>query len=102
MAARCVFALCAAVLACAGCNERPREYYTLLEVVKLTGTCSEDHVGQADSYAGEVVRWKADSTGAIRTYGYVSETSGIGDGVLFSINNPTKYQTPDMVTFDEI
>jgi hypothetical protein len=35
----------------------------LKEVIDIQGTCSEDHVGQRDDYAGEIVRWQAVDTG---------------------------------------
>jgi hypothetical protein len=70
----------------AACDEeKPTDHYILKEVIDVQGTCSEDHVGQIDSYAGQIVRWQTVRTGTILTYGFVTKK---GDATDMKIKPP--------------
>ena len=54
----------------AGCVESPRApSHTLMEWVYATGSCAENHVGQAFSGDGQFVRWLNNDTGQESLYG---------------------------------
>jgi hypothetical protein len=55
---RRVFTLVALLISITACDEKKAETkYVLKEVIDVQGTCSEDHVGRRDNYAGQIVRW---------------------------------------------
>jgi hypothetical protein len=84
----------------AGCDDgKPKEQQTLKEVIDVQGTCWEVHVGQRDSYAGQIVRWQVD--GKILTYGFVSIPFS-AERAIDEATHPTVYHTPPMVSFEEI
>lgn len=87
----------AGILLLATKHNKPMPHHTLLEVIDVKGTCKEDHVQQAATYSGQVVRWRNDDTGEVSTYGSV--TRGIGQSALEEVQNPTKYHPPFMVEF---
>ena len=80
-------------------SEKPKTPSTLLEVIRVAGTCHEDHVDQSDGYAGEIVRWRNDDTKVVSTYGHVISTTGMGKRAIESAQHPTKYQAPFIVEF---
>ena len=64
------------ILSLAACDEDKTEnHYQLKEVIDVQGTCSEDHVGQRDNYAGQIVRWQTVETGKISTYGFLFKSA---------------------------
>jgi hypothetical protein len=83
-------------------SHKPETHYTLLEVIDVKGTCHEDHVNQSDSYAGQIVRWRNDSTKQISTYGSVTNTGDLVRRTIEGVKHPTKYQTPFSIEFMDI
>lgn len=79
-------------------SHEDEQHDTLLEVIDVEGTCAEDDVGQADSYAGQIVRWKMAETGKISTYGFVTATN-INSNITERVEHPSGYHTPDRVAF---
>jgi len=88
-------------LACSD-KPKPEHHYTLLEVIDVKGTCSEDHVRQSDGYAGQIVRWRDDETKQVATYGSVTNTGDMIQRIEEKVKHPTVYQTPFMIDFSDI
>jgi hypothetical protein len=100
---RRVFMLVALSVWTAACEEKnPKDQYVLKEVIDVQGTCSEDHVGQRDNYAGQIVRWQAVDTGKISTYGFLSKEGDPTQHISERVAHPHVYHTPDMISFLEI
>ena len=93
-------ALSVAITACD--EKKPERQYVLKEVIDVQGTCSEDHVGQRDNYAGQIVRWQAVDTGKTSTYGFVFKTGDFSQHILDEVTHPTVYHTPEQISFLEI
>ena len=90
------------LLALAGCDSEPApKKYTLLEVIHLTGSCHEDHANTGGDYSGYVVRYRVEDNGEISTYGSVTASDPVTNAIR-AAKDPTKYQPPFMVTFDDI
>jgi hypothetical protein len=90
--------LCISLAGCGDAN--PQNQFTLLEVIKLAGTCKEDHANKYGDYSGIVVRWRNSKTGDVSTYGSVNS-----DAVKYAMNiaeHPTEYQPPFLINFDEV
>jgi hypothetical protein len=100
---RHLFLLVALSVAITACDEeKPENRYMLKEVIDVQGMCSEDHVGQRDNYAGQIVRWQAVDTGKVSTYGFLSRTGDLAQRVLDEVAHPHVYHTPEMISFLEI
>lgn len=100
---RRAFTLVALSVVITACDEKKSESnYLLKEVIDVQGTCSEDHVGQRDNYAGQIVRWQALDTGKISTYGFVFRTGDLNQHVIDEVTHPTVYHTPERLSFLEI
>jgi hypothetical protein len=82
-------------------SEDSESKYKLLEVIDLQGTCAEDHVGQRDHYAGQIVRWQSKETGAIFTYGFLSKPLS-PEALIDEAKNSTVYHTPYSLSFEQI
>jgi hypothetical protein len=93
-----LFALSVIITSCS--EEDPKNHSVLKEVIDVQGSCWEDHVGQRDSYAGQIVRWQTVETGKILTYGFLSK-EGIFDfhQMLEEVQHPTAYHTPHILEF---
>jgi hypothetical protein len=99
---RRVFILFALSIAITACDEKKSEsQYVLKEVIDVQGTCAEDHVGQRDSYAGQVVRWQA-ATGQVLTNGFVFKQGDLAQHARDVVDHPTVYHTPESLSFLEI
>jgi hypothetical protein len=86
--------------ATAGCDDgKPKTHNVLKEAIDIKGTCSEDHVGQRDSYSGQVVRWQTQETGKISAYGFVWNGT---KNILDEVQHPTKYHPPWQIEFSQI
>jgi hypothetical protein len=77
------------------------ENYVLREVIELQGTCWENHAGQRDSYAGQVVRWQRVGDGTDYTYGVVYTEFSV-QRTLNEVTHRTEYHMPSMVSFTQI
>jgi hypothetical protein len=89
-------------IAMMGCDEdKPKYHHVLNEVIDVQGTCWENHVGQRDNYAGQIVRWHTVETGKVSTYGFVS-TPFSAERTIVEGTHPTVYHAPSMVSFTEI
>jgi hypothetical protein len=100
---RPLFLLVALSVAITACDEeKPANRDVLKEVIDVQGMCSEDHVGQRDNYAGQIVRWQAIDTGKVSTYGFLSRTGDLAQHVLDEVTHPHVYHTPEMISFLEI
>jgi hypothetical protein len=87
----------------AGCGEeKPNTRFLLKEVIDVEGTCWEDHVGQHDSYGGQIVRWQSTETGKISTYGFLAKRGDFAQHILDEVTHPTVYHTPMRLAFLEI
>jgi hypothetical protein len=84
----------------ASCDDEKPEY-TLKEVIDVQGTCAEDHVGQEDHYAGQIVRWQSVKNGAVSTYGFLSKPL-LPKDVIDEATHPTVYHTPLTMSFMKI
>jgi hypothetical protein len=79
------------------------EDYLLKEAILVKGSCSEDHVSQLDSYAGQIVRWQRKDTGALLTYGFVMRSLvNSYRRTLNEIMNPAVYNAPSLISFKKI
>ena len=97
---RSAAAFAALVLVACG-NDPPKTHNTLLEVISLKGTCKEDHATKPGEYAGTIVRWRSDDSGAVSTYGFVMLPFAT-DQLLYDVQHPTEYQPPDRISFADI
>jgi hypothetical protein len=98
-----LFLLVALSIAITACDEeKPKNHYVLKEVVDVQGTCSEDHVGQRDEYAGQIVRWQTVETGEVLTYGFVVKKGDFVQQTFDEVTHPTAYHTPENLQFSEI
>jgi hypothetical protein len=92
---RPLFLLAALSVAITACDEeKPANRDVLKEVIDVQGMCSEDHVGQRDNYAGQIVRWQTVDTGKVSTYGFLSRTGDLAQHVLGGVTHPHVYHTP--------
>jgi hypothetical protein len=90
-----------AVLSLAACGKtEPKN--VLKEAIDVQGTCSEDHVGQRDEYAGQIVRWQIADTGKIVTYGFLFKKGKLTDQIRDEVDHPYVYHTPRQISFLEI
>lgn len=88
------------VMAVSGCDEqKPKKQHTLLEIIRVQASCFEDHVRLADTYAGQIVRWKSITSGEVTIYGYVNNTKDPVQRALALLEKPNSYQTPSVVEF---
>jgi hypothetical protein len=87
-----------------GCDEeKPKNQYVLKEAIHVKGTCSENHVGRPDSYAGQIVRWQTIETGQVLTYGSLMRTRvNWQQRTIDEAMHPTAYHTPFMISFTKI
>jgi hypothetical protein len=83
-------------------DERHRSNYVLKEVIDVQGTCWEDHVGQRDNYAGQIVRWQNVETGKSSTYGFLYRAGDWTQQTLDEVSRPTVYHTPQRLEFLKI
>lgn len=83
-------------------EDKPKNHYSLKEVIDLEGTCSEDHATASAKYEGQVVRWQTDETGELSTYGSVTRAGDIVQRVVDEATHPTAYHPPFMISFDHI
>jgi hypothetical protein len=98
-------AILIAVLPCiaslAGCEEeKPKN--VLVEAIDVQGTCAEDHVGQHDDYAGQIVRWRMADSGKIVAYGFLFKRGDLIDQIKEEVDHPYVYHTPRQISFFEI
>jgi hypothetical protein len=90
-------------VAITACGEKEaKKPYVLKEVIDVQGMCSEDHVGQRDNYAGQIVRWESVDTGKIFTYGFLAKTGDLAQHILEEVTHSTVYHTPESLSFLEI
>src|ERR1700676_4977286 len=67
-----------AMFSLAACDEEnPKN--VLKEAIDVQGSCSEDHVGQRDDYAGQIVRWQMADTGKSFRYGFLFKKGNLND-----------------------
>jgi hypothetical protein len=86
-------------------DEKPKNHYTLKEAIDVEGTCWENHMGQKDKYAGQIVRWETVETRQVMTYGFVSfsfEPKSLAERAFDEATHPTVYHTPSMIEFKMI
>jgi hypothetical protein len=92
-----LFALSVISTSCS--EEKAENHHVLKEVIDVRGSCWEDHVGQRDSYAGQIVRWQATDTGKVLTYGFLFKEGNQFDQALEEAQHPTAYHTPQTLKF---
>jgi hypothetical protein len=90
-----------AMVSLAACDEKKPEN-VLKAAIEVQETCSEDHVGQRDGYAGQVVRWQMADTGKVFTYGFLSKKGNLADHILDEVKHPYAYHTPQQISFLEV
>jgi len=78
-----------------------KDKYKLIEAIDVQGECWEDHVGQRDKYAGQIVRWQSVATGTISTYGFLFRPF-LAEGAVDEVTHPTVYHTAPIMEFPEI
>jgi hypothetical protein len=78
-----------------------KDEYKLKEVIDLQGECWEDHVGQHDKYAGQIVRYQSVETGKISTYGFLFRPWS-AEQAIYETTHPTVYHTAAIMEFPEI
>jgi hypothetical protein len=89
-----------------GCDDNKSERknnnnYVLNEVIDVEGKCWENHVGQKDTYSGQIVRWQTVKTGKTLTYGFLSLPFS-AERILSEAKEPTTYHVPSIMEFDLI
>jgi hypothetical protein len=90
-----------AMFSLAACDEeKPKN--VLKEAIDVQGSCSEDHVGQRDDYAGQIVRWQMADTGKSFRYGFLFKKGNLNDQILDEVTHPYVYHTPLQISFLEI
>jgi hypothetical protein len=92
-----LFVLSVIITSCS--EEEPENHSVLKEVIDVQGSCWEDHVGQRDSYAGQIVRWQATDTGKVLTYGFLFKEGKLFEQLVEEVQNPTAYHTPHSLEF---
>jgi hypothetical protein len=91
------------LVAIAACDDEQKpKPYVLKEVIDVQGTCSEDHVGEHDSYAGQIVRWQTVATGEVLAYGFVTKKGDMAEHIMDEVSHPTVYHTPQQIKFSDI
>jgi hypothetical protein len=63
--------------------------------------CWENHVGQRDRYAGQIVRWQTVKTGEILTYGFLIIPFSV-ERTLDEVAHPTLYHPPSVISIMKI
>jgi hypothetical protein len=92
-----LFALSVIITSCS--EEEPKNDSVLKEVIDVRGSCWEDHVGQHDTYEGQIVRWQKVETGKILTYGFLHrEEKGLAQ-MVEEVQHPTAYHPPYSLEF---
>lgn len=77
------------------------EPFTLLEVIHVQGECWENNSNVHGKYAGQIVRWKSNTSSDIAIYGSVN-LNDINDKIMQKAINPTRYFPPDIVEFPSV
>jgi hypothetical protein len=86
----------------AGCDEKkPERQAVLKEAIHVRGSCSEDHVGRPDTYAGQIVRWQTIETGQVLTYGFVMRSRWLQHAIDEAMH-PNSYHPPSTISFAHI
>jgi hypothetical protein len=95
--------LLALVLAILGCREeRAKDKYEFIELLRVEGTCYENHVRQPATYVGELVHWRNITKQRDRRYGHVKRSGSVVADTLQEIRNPTKYFPPFIIEFSDL
>jgi hypothetical protein len=98
----CALIFVALSFALMGCDEEtPNNQYVLKEAIHVKGICSENHVGQPDSYAGQIVRWQTKETEQVLTYGSLMRTRW-QQRAIDEAMHPTAYHAPFVISFTQI
>jgi hypothetical protein len=99
-----VIALLSLMLLVLGCKPNsPKDEYELIEFLRVEGSCSEDHVGQVESYAGDLVHWYNKTRDTHSRYGAVHNWTQIDvDKLVARSQDPYSYVAPFTVEFSDI
>jgi hypothetical protein len=92
-----LFALSVIITSCS--EDEPKNDSVPKEVIDVRGTCWEDHVGQRDSYAGQIVRPQAADTGKVLAVGFLFREGDFFKQTLEEVQHPTAYHTPHSLEF---
>jgi hypothetical protein len=87
------------ISACDGAKKQ--NPYVLKEAIDVEGMCWENHVGQRDRYAGQIVRWQTVKTGEILTYGFLIIPFSV-ERTLDEVAHPTLYHPPSVISIMKI
>jgi hypothetical protein len=87
-----------------GCQqEQPKDEVRRIESIKVSGTCYEDHVGQAAKYEGEFEHWLNVTKNTHEFYGSVYDSDWLHpEKRTERSKNPHKYFPPFIVEFVQI
>lgn len=92
------------LLVVVGCSKPapPPSASEFVEWLEVEGTCQEDHVNKPGNYSGELVHYRNKATGKASRYGHVTNSADMVESVLAHAKDPNSYQTPFIVSFDDI
>lgn len=87
-----------------GCDHKPApskdQFVQLLEV---TGQCSEDHVQQSDTYVGEIYHYYNPETGRHMRSGFVYAVDGSNiERIAHQVKDPAWYAPPFSISFRDL
>ncbi len=95
--------LVAAALLITSCEEKKNvDEQRFVEFVEVTGTCSEDHVGQVAHYEGSLVHWHNVTKDTHSRYGSAQLSGGITQEVMAQLEDPYTYRPPFLISFLEV
>lgn len=99
-----VIALLPLMVLVLGCKPNsPKDEYKLIEFLRVEGSCSEDHVGQVESYTGELVHWYNKTRDTHSRYGSVHAWNQLDvDAIFAASQDPHSYVAPFTVEFSDI
>jgi len=98
--------LACGLLLLGGCDTKPKPQLPeakFIEIVKVTGECSEDHVKQSAKYSGDIWHWLNPVTGVHLLSGFVRDEDAYRiERVQEAIEDPARYFTPSMISFNHL
>lgn len=89
-----------------GHKEAPLPRFQFVELVKVTGQCSEDHVRESEQvniYSGEIDHYYDPTTGRHIRNGSVNDIDGANDEqIAHEVKDPAWYAPPFAITFGDL
>ena len=103
LAPRQALVMLLAAVALSGCSEeRSKDKYELIELLRVEGTCFEDYIRLPAAYAGELVLWRNITRQQDMRYGHVLHRGDVVADTVREAENPAKYLPPFAIEFRDL